>query len=471
MKIIAIVPIKHNSERVPGKNYKLFNGVPLYRYILDTLNEIEYISEIVVDTNSHIIKDGLKENYPNIKIYNRPDNLSSGDTPVNKLLINVINQLKLDGDIYIQTHTTNPLLRVDTINKAIEKYKEVKEEGYDSLFTVKEWKTRLYNKDVSALNHNINELIPTQNLEPLYEENSCLYIFTKKILEERNHRIGYKPYMYIMNDIESQDIDIPSDFTIAEVLHRTLFQKEKKVLLITGINGGIGQEISNKFKSNGWYIVGTDIHTKCSHNNYNRYISKNLIDINSCKEIIEEIENNEGRIDCIVNNAALQINKKCWEYTEEDWSNTFSCNFKPIYQFVKYGLNLLKKNKGNIINIGSVHTICTSDSITPYSASKSAMLGLTKNMAIELGEYGIRVNTISPGAVNTSMLRESLSTRSVSEEETNELVKKIGEKHILGQIGEPEDISHMVYTMCNNKFLTGSHIVIDGGVSIQLSSE
>ena len=119
-KICVIIPIKHSSQRVPGKNYRLFNNQPLYQYIVDTLLSCSFIDQIVIDTNSPIIKEGINHKYKdkNIIVYDRPENLCSHDTPVNNLLINVINSLKLNTqfDIFIQTHTTNPLLRKETIS-------------------------------------------------------------------------------------------------------------------------------------------------------------------------------------------------------------------------------------------------------------------------------------------------------------------------------------------------------------------
>ena len=120
--IFAIIPIKHLSERVPGKNYRLFNNIPLFQIILETLLESKYINHIVIDTNSEIVKNIILDKYcnNNITIYNRPENISSGDTPVNFLLENVIRELNLNYDFYFQTHTTNPLLSIETIDNSIE---------------------------------------------------------------------------------------------------------------------------------------------------------------------------------------------------------------------------------------------------------------------------------------------------------------------------------------------------------------
>lgn len=288
MSICAIVPIKHNSERVPGKNYRDFNGQPLFHVILKTLLQCKDISKVVVDTNSRVVKDSINTHFclDKIQIYDRPLHLHSGDTPTNVLLENVITELKLDSqfDIFLQTHATNPLLTVNTIQDCISTFLRVKkEEGYDCLFTVKKHQTRLYHygdgsgnggsgsgdsgeggdegegRRVLALNHNPKELLPTQDLKPLYEENSCLYLFTRNGLFKHHHRIGEKPYMFTMTDIESSDIDIESDFVLAETLHRQHKLFANNTVIITGVNGDIGQSIAKQFKLFNWKVIGLDI--------------------------------------------------------------------------------------------------------------------------------------------------------------------------------------------------------------------
>lgn len=224
MKIYAIIPIKHESTRVPGKNFRLMNGKPLYYWIIKTLLGINEINKIIIDTNSPIIKSDLSKhfNMKNIIIYDRPKHLWSGNTPTNDLLINVINSLNLDADYYLQTHVTNPLLKAETIRKAINEFLE-KRDKYECLFSVKTHHTRFYNKDGKDMNHNRFKLIPTQDLDPIYEENSCIYIFTKEILKKYKARIGENALLFPMNDIESQDIDWENDFTITEILMKTFY--------------------------------------------------------------------------------------------------------------------------------------------------------------------------------------------------------------------------------------------------------
>ena len=475
MKICIIVPIKHNSERVPGKNFRDFNGKPLFHIILNTLLKSKYINHIYVDTNSPIVMESIQTDFKNtnISIYERPLELQPGDTPTNVLLENIITQLNLDYDYYLQTHATNPLLKVETIDQCIETFMEKEKEGYDSLFTAKRLQTRLYtnkNDNVSALNHNPNELIPTQNLEPLYEENSCLYIFKKEILFERHHRIGYKPYIHVMNDIESQDIDIETDFIQAEQLHSLYGLNNSNYVLITGVYGDIGQAIAKEFKKYNWFVIGVDI----VENTDTKYIDKFIQCDISNAENIEKIINNLqiSKLDCIVNNAALQICKPIWELSLDDWDNTMNCNLRPTFLFAKYGLPLLKKsNNPNIINIGSVHSLVTSNNISSYACSKSAIVGLTKNMALELAQFNIRVNCISPGAINTKMLKSGLMRGHVGNGDENEKINLLAQKHILGKIGTPQNVAQFVYYIIQNNFITGSNYIMDGGASIKLSTE
>ena len=224
MKIYALIPIKHNSERVKGKNYRNFNGKPLFYWIINTVLSSTYIDKIIIDTDSSTIKEQVsryfKEYLERIILYDRPKHLHGGHIATNDLFINVIQALNLDADYYFQTHTTNPLLKLTTINDAITKFIKKEKEGYESLFSVKKHHTRFYDKLGNDMNHNRFELIPTQELDPIYEENSCIYLFTKKSILKHNARIAKNAYLYEMSDIESIDIDWPEDFKLAEILHK-----------------------------------------------------------------------------------------------------------------------------------------------------------------------------------------------------------------------------------------------------------
>lgn len=215
-KIVALVPMRHNSERVPGKNYRQFAGKPLYAHIIETLLASPEIHSVVVDTDSPIIQNGLNENYPSVIVMERPIHLRDGNIPMNDVLLNEIKTV--DADYYFQTHSTNPLLKPETISKAITAF--LNSQGmYDSLFSVTAIKARLWDNLTRPINHNSRILLRTQDLPPVYEENSCMYLFSRGILERLHNRIGDRPLMYEIDKIESIDIDEESDFKIAERLY------------------------------------------------------------------------------------------------------------------------------------------------------------------------------------------------------------------------------------------------------------
>jgi CMP-N-acetylneuraminic acid synthetase len=215
MKLAALVPMRHHSQRVPGKNYRPLAGKPLFHHIIETLLAVREINEIVVDTDSDLVMNGLRKNFPQVKIINRPDVLRADDIPMNDILIYDISQVQ--ADFYLQTHSTNPLLRPETVSRAVQSFL-ADYPKHDSLFSVTRWQTRLYDQNGKAINHDPSVLIQTQNLPPVYEENSCLYLFTRDNLLKRNHRIGEKPMMFEIDADEAWDIDEELDFQICEFL-------------------------------------------------------------------------------------------------------------------------------------------------------------------------------------------------------------------------------------------------------------
>lgn len=216
-KIVALLPMRHNSERIPGKNYREFAGLPLYQHILNSMLACESITEVVIDTDSPIIMQQVKAEYPQVRLIERPMHLRAGTTAMNDVLLNDIAQV--EADFYLQTHSTNPLIKSETIAEAIKVFLK-NYPMYDSLFAVTRLQTRLWDQLARAINHNPAILLRTQDLPPVYMENSCLYIFSGEILKSQHNRIGQRPYMYELNPIEAQDIDEPVNFTIAEILYK-----------------------------------------------------------------------------------------------------------------------------------------------------------------------------------------------------------------------------------------------------------
>lgn len=218
-KIVAIVPMRHSSERIPGKNFRDFAGKPLFYHILISLLNCKLIDKVVVDTDSPLILKQLRKQFPTVISLERPENLRAGDIPMNDVLMNTIAQIP--ADFYIQTHSTNPLLSSESVENAIKRFLE-KVPFYDSLFSVTRRQVRYWDSLARPINHNQNILLRTQDLPPIFEENSCMYIFNKDILTRKHNRIGDRPYLYEIPEIEAQDIDVELNFLVAEFLYYKL---------------------------------------------------------------------------------------------------------------------------------------------------------------------------------------------------------------------------------------------------------
>ncbi len=217
MKIIALLPMKANSQRVPGKNFRDFSGKPLFAWILDTLLSIEAIDKVVIDTDARAELEarGLKDS-ERVTLQQRPDNLCGDTVSMNHILAHDIKTNS--ADIYIMTHTTNPFLSAATISDGIQKYQAALKLGHDSLFSVDPMQMRFYRSDMSPVNHDPDNLIQTQDLEAWFAENSNLYIFSRESFERTQARIGKKPILMPTPKFESVDIDTPEDWDFAEAI-------------------------------------------------------------------------------------------------------------------------------------------------------------------------------------------------------------------------------------------------------------
>lgn len=216
--MIALVPMKHTSERVPQKNYRDLNGKPVFHYILETLCHCDMIFEVVVDTDSDVIKAGIAEYFPYVRVIDRPKHLQGATVSMNAIIDYDTSQI--DAHFFLQTHCTNPLLTRETIEAAINKF-DTGWPNNDSLFSVTQVHKRFWYTGKFPVNHNPSVLLRTQDLPPIYEENSCIYIFSKKIFNQRNNnRLGFNPIMFEVDVREAWDIDTSLDFKIVEMLCR-----------------------------------------------------------------------------------------------------------------------------------------------------------------------------------------------------------------------------------------------------------
>lgn len=215
-KIIVLIPIKQESQRLLNKNFLPFNGKQLFEVILDKLEECNLISKIIINTDSVEIASKCKLKYSKVQIIKRPKTILGNHITMNTIIDYDLSQI--EGEYFFQTHVTNPLLTIKTIEKAIDIYFSNLHQ-YDSLFSVNSIKKRAFNHKSEALNHHNSKLEETQNLNEILIENSNIFIFSRSSFYKNNKsRIGSKPYSFYMSEIESIDIDYENDYKLAKLI-------------------------------------------------------------------------------------------------------------------------------------------------------------------------------------------------------------------------------------------------------------
>jgi CMP-N-acetylneuraminic acid synthetase len=223
MKIAALVPMRHDSERVRGKNYRPLGGRPLFHHILNALGDCPLVDTIAIDTDSEPIKSGLARSYPEVEVIDRPQELRGGLIPMTDVLRHDVSVVH--ADLYLQTHSTNPFLRATTITEAIEAFLEHRDR-YDSAFSVTPLRARLWSTDAKPLNHDPNVLLRTQDLAPVMAENSCFYLFDAATLTRLGRRIGERPMLIPIEGDEAWEIDEEADWRMAEALHAKRLRRD-----------------------------------------------------------------------------------------------------------------------------------------------------------------------------------------------------------------------------------------------------
>lgn len=216
MKFAALMPMKGNSERVPNKNLRAFNGKPLYHAVMGVLHESKAVGEIIVDTDSDEIRKDIEMNFPSVRVIERPKEICGDYVSMNKII--EYDMTQTDYSAFVQTHSTNPLLTAESLDKAADFFVSNKDK-FDSVFSVTKIQTRFYWENGIPVNHNPMQLIRTQDLPPILEENSNFYFFTRASFGLTGKRIGVNPGMFEIAKLEAVDIDEPEDFEIAEMLH------------------------------------------------------------------------------------------------------------------------------------------------------------------------------------------------------------------------------------------------------------
>lgn len=209
MKTIAIMPIKMNNERLPGKNTKILGTKPLLRYELDSLKETGMVDSINVYCSNDAIQEFIPQGVNYVK---RPEALDLPTSNFTKIFSTFMSAH--DADIYVFAHATAPFITVETMKQCINAVKSGK---HDSAFCAIKLQDYLW-QDGQPLNFDASNLPRTQDLNPIYQETSGVYVFTKEVFEKYHRRIGNHPFVKEVSFKEAVDIDNPQDFELAKIL-------------------------------------------------------------------------------------------------------------------------------------------------------------------------------------------------------------------------------------------------------------
>lgn len=217
MRCIAVVPMKLNNRRLPGKNTKPFtNGKPLCSYVLETLLSVDALDEVYVYCSDESIRDYLPEGVHYLK---RSPSLDRDTTKMNEVLSAFARDVP--ADVYLMTHATAPFISAESISKGIE---AVVSGGHDSSFAAVKLQDFIW-KDGRPMNYDLDDIPRTQDLDPLYEETSGFYCYRSDVITRMNRRIGDDPEIIEVSQIEAVDIDEPADFELADAVYNFIIRR------------------------------------------------------------------------------------------------------------------------------------------------------------------------------------------------------------------------------------------------------
>ena len=206
MKVVAFIPIKLNSQRLPHKNILPIGGHPLCWHVCNTLSNVDYIDEIYVYCSDESVKKYIPSNISFLKRDKHLDgDLIKGFDIYSKFIEEV------DADVYLLVHTTSPFIKKESVQNALNK---VLFENYDSAFSAKKIQTFSWFGG-KPINYDLNDVPRTQDIEPIWVETSAFYIFKKEIFTNFRRRIGFNSYIQEVSGIESIDIDEKKDYELA----------------------------------------------------------------------------------------------------------------------------------------------------------------------------------------------------------------------------------------------------------------
>lgn len=248
----------------------------------------------------------------------------------------------------------------------------------------------------------------------------------------------------------------------------------KRLALITGAARGIGAATTELFAADGWEVVAVDKIEKAEVPQGASYWRVDLADPADVEDLFDRLTSNTTRLDALINNAAIQLNKPMLETTNEEWQRVQAINVQAIFAGSKLAHPLLREAGGAIVNVSSVHALATSVNVAAYAASKGSVLALTRAMALEFAAGGVRVNAVMPGAIDTEMLRAGLNRSHLLGDSLEAKLKALGARIALGRVGRPEEIARTILFLADSEqssYITGAALVVDGGALARLSTE
>jgi glucose 1-dehydrogenase len=248
----------------------------------------------------------------------------------------------------------------------------------------------------------------------------------------------------------------------------------KRWALITGAAGGIGRATTELFAAEGWETIAVDRREAGSYPAGVTFRRADVAIPDDVEALFAWLAKQTGRLDALVNNAAVQICKPMVAMTVDEWDSVMASNLRSAFLTARAGYRLLKAASGAIVNVSSVHAVATSRDIAAYAASKGGLVALTRAMALELAPDSIRANVVLPGAVDTPMLHAGLSRDHVVGDSLEERMAHLGSRTVIGRVGQPAEIAQAILYLADNdrsSFVTGQALVIDGGATARLSTE
>tara|TARA_B100001094_G_scaffold205689_1_gene199581 strand:- start:3092 stop:3778 length:687 start_codon:yes stop_codon:yes gene_type:complete len=222
-----------------------------------------------------------------------------------------------------------------------------------------------------------------------------------------------------------------------------MFSVKDKVIIVTGSSGGNGSAIVDGLKKLGAVVLGYDLPYWDITSNLHLY------------QLVDHALNHSGKIDGLINCAGITRGNDIFEYTDNDWEDTYKVNLKAPFKLSKEVAKHMKENGGSIINITSLNSELGFPNNPAYVAMKGGLKQLTKSLAVDLGKYNIRVNNVGPGYIKTNMTKQGWKNNR----------KEIEDRTILGRWGEPKDlVGTMVFLLSSaSSYITGQDIYVDGG--------